>query len=110
VKQQTQGNPLAAGLVALGVGALAGSLIPTSRTEKQAARQLADQAEGIVEPVKETVSESARSVMEEAKTTAREGGQQVADAAKEGARTAGQEVREQARATAEQARESHQEG
>jgi ElaB/YqjD/DUF883 family membrane-anchored ribosome-binding protein len=100
VRQQTQGNPLAAGLIAFGVGALAGSLIPMSRAERQAA----DQAEDVVQPVKEAVGESARRVADEAKTTARESGQQVADAAREGARTTGQELREQARSTTAQAR------
>ena len=37
---QTQGNPLAAGLIAFGVGALAGSLLPTSRREEQAVAQV----------------------------------------------------------------------
>ena len=40
IQSQTQGNPLAAGLIAFGVGALAGSLLPTTRREEQAVAQV----------------------------------------------------------------------
>ena len=40
IQTQTQGNPLAAGLVAFGVGALAGTLLPTTRREEQAVAQV----------------------------------------------------------------------
>jgi hypothetical protein len=41
---QTQGNPLAAGLIAFGVGWLAASLIPASRPEQQAAAKAKEHA------------------------------------------------------------------
>ena len=41
---QARGNPLAAGLIAFGVGLLAGSLLPTSAAEQQAATKVKDAA------------------------------------------------------------------
>jgi hypothetical protein len=40
VKNRAAGNPLAAGLIAVGVGWLVGSLMPVSEREKQAATQV----------------------------------------------------------------------
>lgn len=39
---QTSGNPLAAGLIAFGVGALLGSLLPASSAEQKAATKVKD--------------------------------------------------------------------
>jgi len=43
-RQKTQGNPLAAGLIAFGVGWLASSLLPASEKEQQAAAAVKDKA------------------------------------------------------------------
>ena len=43
-RQKTQGNPLAAGLIAFGVGWLASSLLPASEKEQQAASAVKDTA------------------------------------------------------------------
>jgi len=40
VADRTSGNPIAAGLIAFGIGLLAASLIPTTEMEKQAGEQL----------------------------------------------------------------------
>ena len=44
VKEQAEGNPLAAGLVAFGVGWLVSSLMPASEAEQRAARRAVEQA------------------------------------------------------------------
>jgi len=70
LKEQTQGNPFAAGLVAFGMGALVGSLLPKTRLEQQsiselqpalesAAADLGDQAQQMVGSVKDQAAEAA---------------------------------------------------
>jgi gas vesicle protein len=72
VIRQTQGNPLAAGLIAFGVGWLVSSLLPASEKEKQ----LAQQAESAVREHKDAI-------LEPAKQAAQEIGEQLKPAAQE---------------------------
>lgn len=58
VESGTRGNPLAAGLVAAGIGALIGGLIPATRFEKEKALEIKDQAEPLVEGVKQMANEA----------------------------------------------------
>ena len=44
VREHTEGNPLAVGLIAFAVGWLAGSLVPSSQAEQQAAEQVKERA------------------------------------------------------------------
>ena len=75
IQSQTQGNPMAAGLVAFGLGALAGSILPTTRREEQAVAQvqpalesaageLADGAQSLVSSAKEHAAEGAEHLKE----------------------------------------------
>src|SRR5690625_7229979 len=68
VTSGTRGNPLAAGLIAFGVGWLAASLIPSSRMEQDAAGHVKDQAAPLVDEAKSTAQEAS----EHHKTQARE--------------------------------------
>lgn len=56
-RRKTQGNPLAAGLIAFGVGWLASSLLPASDKEQQAATAVKDKAsehsDTLTQPLKE---------------------------------------------------------
>jgi hypothetical protein len=61
MKQQAQGNPLAAGLIAFGVGWLVSSLLPASEKEKQ----LAQQAESAVREHKDALLEPAKQAAQE---------------------------------------------
>jgi ElaB/YqjD/DUF883 family membrane-anchored ribosome-binding protein len=54
----TRGNPVAAGLIALGAGLLVGSLLPASRIETELAAAVKDNAPGLAQPV----TEAAKSV------------------------------------------------
>ena len=58
VKASTRGNPLAAGMIAAGLGALIGGLIPASRMEKERAEQLKVAAEPVVEEIKQMATEA----------------------------------------------------
>lgn len=59
VRERSQGNPLAAGLVAFGAGLLAGSILPESRTENRLAREVQTKAQG---PVRDQLQHSAEEV------------------------------------------------
>ena len=104
VKQKAQGNPLAAGVIAFGLGMLVSSLIPATEKERQAVSQLQEN----LEPVKEKASEVARDVGESLKPAAQEAAQSVKMAATEGAANVKQEgaaaaaeVKDQAQASRE---------
>jgi gas vesicle protein len=94
VRQNTQGNPLAAGLVAFGLGLLAATVLPETRKERQLARNIQPQLEdaartaaetgrGLAEDLKPVAQDSARSLQESAKESV----QHVADGAKDAAQS-----------------------
>ena len=77
VKTRTQGNPLAAGLIAFGAGLLVSSLIPASQKEREAADALKTAAEPLTtelteaaKHVAEGLKEPAQAAMENVKATA----------------------------------------
>ena len=104
--RQTQGNPLAAGVIAFGGGLLAASLLPTSRPERQAGRQLREQAGDVAEPVRQAAADSARNVAEEAKETARESAERLQQSTVQAGQTTAESARQQAEQVGGQARDS----
>ena len=82
VKTQTEGNPVAVGLIAFGLGALAGTILPSTQTEKSMAPEL---RERVVEPVKETASEAVREMGQDLRGSAEEAAERVKQTAQEGA-------------------------
>lgn len=68
VRTKTQGNPLAAGLIAFGAGMLFSSLIPASEKEREAADALKTKAE----PLTTELTEAAKDVAEGLKAPAQE--------------------------------------
>lgn len=84
VRRHTQGNPLAAGLIAFGLGALVGGLIPSSRKEQELVDQAKEQAQPLVAEAKEMAQEAvdhlkpaAQEAAESVKATAQDGAQNV---------------------------------
>ncbi len=88
IQRQAQGNPLAAGLIAFGVGWLVSSLLPTSEKEKQLAAQaesavkehsqpLVDQAKSVAQEIGDNLKPAAQDAVESVKSTAQEGVQTV---------------------------------
>ena len=82
VAQQAQGNPLAAGVIAFGVGMLAASLFPVTDAERRAGRQikdnagdLTDRAKDIAQEMKDDMSGSVQRAAGEVKGTARDAAQ-----------------------------------
>ena len=109
VRTQTQGNPLAAGLIAFGGGLLTAYLFPTSRVERQAAGQVREAAEPAVRDLKETgravaedLKDTAAQAADEVKQAASSSAQRIADDAKEAA----DDVRGQASSATESAPQS----
>ncbi|MFV2120854.1 DUF3618 domain-containing protein [Streptomyces sp. Act-28] len=104
--RQTQGNPLAAGLIAFGTGVLAASLLPEGESEQRALSRFSDRAGEAMEPVRAAASESAHRLRDEAAQSARQAATQVKDSAAEAARSTGEQARDQAAHLRDQARES----
>jgi Protein of unknown function (DUF3618) len=97
IVRQTQGNPLAAGLIAFGVGWLVSSLLPSTEKEKQ----LAQQAESAVRENKDTLLEPAKQVAQEVTEQMRPAAQQAVEEVKSTAQDAAQSVKEEGRAAAQ---------
>ena len=87
VREQTQGNPMAAGLVAFGLGMVVASLMPPSEKEREAAAMVKEKAE----PLAQEATDTAKEMAENLKEPAREAAQSVKDTAAEGAQQVRQE-------------------
>ena len=102
MRRKAQGNPLAAGVIAFGVGMLVSSLIPSSEKEREAVSQLQEN----LEPVKEKASEVARDIGEGLKPAAQEAAESVKTRAQEGAENVKQEGQSAAADVKDQAQAS----
>jgi Protein of unknown function (DUF3618) len=102
MKRRAQGNPLAAGVIAFGLGMLVSSLIPSTEKEREAVSQLQEN----LEPVKEKASEVARDVGEGLKPAAQEAAESVKTTAQEGAENVKQEGQSAAADVKDQAQAS----
>jgi Protein of unknown function (DUF3618) len=110
LRQQTRGNPLAAGLIAFGAGWLISSLLPATRREQELADQAKQVAQEKVQPVaqqvasevKENLREPAQQAVESVRSTAQDATETVAD---EG-RSAAQDVQGRAQDAAGTVRSS----
>ena len=104
VRAKAQGNPLAAGLVAVGLGALLGGLLPSSRLERQAATQVKDAAQPVVDHVKDLANEAKDNLQplaQEAVASLKDTAQSAAENVKSDATLAKDEVAEHAKSAAE---------
>jgi ElaB/YqjD/DUF883 family membrane-anchored ribosome-binding protein len=111
IVRQTQGNPMAAGLIAFGVGWLVSSLLPATEKEKQLAQQaetaVKENKDALLAPAKQVAQEigdelkpAAQHAVEEVRGTAQDAAQTV----KQEGQSAAQDVQGQA----QQSRESVQ--
>jgi ElaB/YqjD/DUF883 family membrane-anchored ribosome-binding protein len=103
IQDRTEGNPLAAGLIAFGAGMLIASLIPATEKETDAAKHavdtakeygepLMDEAKSIGQDMGQNLKESATQAASEVKSTAQDSVQYV----KEEAQSSAQNVKDQA--------------
>ncbi|HEU5475909.1 MAG TPA: DUF3618 domain-containing protein [Actinophytocola sp.] len=87
MRRQTQGNPLAAGLIVFGLGWLTASLLPPSKREQELADHAKDLAQEHIQPavgemaeqLKDNLREPAEQAVESIKATAQDAGSTVAD-------------------------------
>jgi len=93
VKDQTQGNPLAAGMVAFGIGLLAATVLPESRRERRLARKVEPQ----LQQAAAAAGDTGRQLAEELKPVAQEHAENLQQSAKESV----QQVTDQAKGTAQ---------
>lgn len=111
VRRATQGNPIAAGIVAFGSGLLLASLFPATEPERQAASAVQDRLEPLKERATETgrelagdLKQSAQGAVQEVKGTATDAAQDVAGQAK----GAAGEVRDDAKSAARDVKQQTQ--
>lgn len=111
-KSQTQGNPLAAGMIALGAGWLLGSLLPSSSRERQAAAAVKEQAAPLVGQAQDMAKEVAKETAEELKEPAMSAAESVKGTAQDAAQTVkaeGQSAAENVRSSAQDSKDKVQE-
>ncbi|GIM94015.1 DUF3618 domain-containing protein [Paractinoplanes toevensis] len=106
VATRTQGNPLAAGIIAFGVGMLAATLIPVTDVEKRAGQQLkdnsgelTDKVKDIAADLKDDLSSTVQHAAGEVKATATDAAQTTKDQAQSSA----QDVKDQTQQAAQNA-------
>jgi gas vesicle protein len=114
VKDRATGNPLAAGLIALGAGWLLGSLLPASQKEQELSETVKEKAAPVVEAVQETAKDVASDAGDHLKGPASDAVNAVKDQAqtstenvKHEAKQATADVRDSATFSADAGREQH---
>lgn len=98
VKAQTQGNPLAAGLIAFGAGWLVASLIPATRAEQRAATTAKENASVVTEPISDAagqVGSNLQAPAQEAVDTVRSAATDAADTVRSEGTSAVHDVKDQ---------------
>ena len=95
-RRQAQGNPLAAGLIAFGLGWLVSSLLPPSEKERQLAHQVKDQAQ----PAVQAVGQQAGQALSEMKDNLQQPAQEAVESVKQTATDAAGAVKDEARSAA----------
>jgi ElaB/YqjD/DUF883 family membrane-anchored ribosome-binding protein len=115
-RRTTRGNPLAAGVIALGAGWLLGSLLPATDRERDAAAAVKDKAQPVLEEAQSLAQESAERLKEPAKEslaavkdsaqsaveTVRDEGQSAAADIKDSAAQSKQTVQDQTNGSSDQ--------
>ena len=87
VRQQTQGNPLAAGVIAFGAGWLISSLLPSSEKEQQAAMAAKDQVQQHSDTLTAPLKEAAQGAKDNPQPKAQEAADSVKSTATDAAGT-----------------------
>lgn len=103
-RRQTQGNPLATGLIALGAGWLIGSLLPVSERE----RELAVRAKESAQEKRQPLVEGAKSVAQEAAGNLKEPVQEATEALKTSAAESVEKVKGEGQGVASDVKASAQ--
>ncbi|MFE8911099.1 DUF3618 domain-containing protein [Streptomyces globisporus] len=109
ITQQTQGSPVAAGIIAFGAGMLAAALLPTTDAEERVGAHLRDHSDELLEPVKQTAQGIAQDVKEEMREPAVEAVEAVKSSAQDAVQTTKQKAQDAGQETGTGLREVGQE-
>lgn len=104
VTSATRGNPIAAGLIAFGVGWLLSSLLPPSKPERDVAEKAKEAAAPVIDEVRDVAKESAEHLREparEAVDAVKERAAEAVDTVKEEGSAAASDVQAEAKHAAE---------
>jgi gas vesicle protein len=104
VVRQAQGNPIAAGVIAFGVGMLAATLIPVTEAERRAGRQIRDNSDELTDQIKDKAAE----LGSELKTDLQEAATQVKETAQDAAQNTGNQAQSSAQDAGEQVKQTAQ--
>jgi hypothetical protein len=110
-RQRAQGNPMAVGLIALGAGWLAGSLLPASKAERQAVATIKEKAGVVTQEVSGIAKETAQNLQEPAKEAldqVKSTGVDAVGTVKEETRSTGADVAGSAKEGAQNVKQSSQ--
>ncbi|MFF7333508.1 hypothetical protein [Streptomyces sp. NPDC008150] len=110
IRRQTQGSPLAAGVVAFGAGMLAAAFLPTTDAEERVGGRLREHADELVEPARQGAVQAAHDIRDELREPATEAVRKVKDSAAETARTTGDHARQTGKETAADLRSTARDG
>jgi uncharacterized protein DUF3618 len=100
VTRKARGNPVAAGVIAFGVGLLVASLIPETDAERQAGAKIAEHGEGVLDEMKE----AGQQLRDELGGSVREAAGQVKETATGAASATAEHAKEAGRSTVDQTR------
>jgi len=102
VQRKAQGNPLAAGVIALGAGWLLGSLLPASEKERRLSETVKEKAEPMVQQAQSVAKDMASESAEHLKQPA----QEAVESVKDTAQSAAQDVKAEGQQAAADVRDS----
>lgn len=110
VAQKAQGNPLAVGLIAFGVGWLASALLPSSEREQRAAQAVKEQALPQVKEAAQQVADDLREPAQEAVQAVKDRATDSVAEVKEHSAQAAGDLRDQAQDSAQEVRHAPEQG
>jgi hypothetical protein len=105
-RRGTQGNPLAAGLIAFGAGWLLSALLPASEPEQQVASQVKDFAAEQGRPLAEQLGQAGQQAAQELKESAQQRAETVRETAADAASTVTGEAQSAASDVTDQAQQA----
>lgn len=104
MRQQAQGSPVAAGLIAFGAGMLAATIFPGTQQERRLGATVKEQGSDVAQPVISAAKEAAEQVRSDIQPAAQDAVEQVRDSARGAASTTADTAKEHSGQVAEAAK------
>ncbi|GGK33315.1 hypothetical protein GCM10010124_27570 [Pilimelia terevasa] len=106
LRRQTQGNPLAAGLLAFGAGWLASSLLPGTDPERRAVTQARDTVQDRAPQLKQELTQAAQEITDQLRQPAQQAVHTLQDTATQAADTVREDTTQAAQALRDDTRQA----